>query len=933
MNKRDELCMQIAGEEPDIIIITEVIPKAQILPLSPALLAIPGYNVHTNFDPMQPHLGSCGRRGLCIYLKEGLIASCVEPVRGAVVSFEHLWIRVDLPGSDQLLIGGIYLSPSGDRLQSMLQLSELLKSVCQSKPSHLLVAGDFNVPQIDWVNVFSAEPEGHYSHCLINCIQDCFLTQHVTKPTRYRHGQSPSTLDLLLTNEEGMIKNLKYMHGLGSSDHIILRFSLAYQTERRGPPPVSHNFNKGDYELLRLTLGEVDWSMMHDSDVPQAYSLFKNTLQEAIDKCIPKTGPKPRKNLYVTKEVMKLKRRKKSLWNKYIRSSDPLDYAQYCTCRNKLRKLTRKLRTEFEQRISRELKTNPKVFWKYTNSRLKTKSGIEDLKDGRGHLCTDDLGKATMLNSFFSSVFTKEDTDSVPVLPAHEGPTLENINITEDMVRKKLSNLKTSCAPGPDGIHPRVLKEAAVQLALPLSILFQKSIDSGVLPDDWKVGTVVPIFKKGCRSEPGNYRPVSLTAIPCKVFESLIRDCLMTHLSEQEILYDDQHGFRPRRSCSSQLLEVLEEWSDIIERGDAVDALYLDFRKAFDSVPHQRLLTKLESLGVTGNLKRWIASFLQGRQQQVTVRGCSSPWAPVTSGVPQGTVLGPILFILYVNDLPDVCESSIKIFADDTKIYRSVSASTGYIELQRDLDAVVLWADKWQLPFSSTKCKSLHIGPRNPCHTYRMADTLLEQTHTEKDLGIHLDSELKFRKQAAAAAAKGNQLLALIKRSFMCIDTTTLPLLYKTLVRPHLEYGNLIWGPFNRADQKLIERVQRRATRLVQDIRHLPYEERLERLRLPSLHYRRRRGDMIALYQILTGGLDVRPEKFVELAPGPGTRGHTMKLRKPQAQSRVKRNTLPVRAINDWNSLPPSVVLAPSVNLFKARLDEHWYRITHTIPD
>ena len=284
------------------------------------------------------------------------------------------------------------------------------------------------------------------------------------------------------------------------------------------------------------------------------------------------------------------------------------------------------------------------------------------------------------------------------------------------MVKEKLTHLKSTSSPGPDGIHPQVLKEAAEQLAKPLAILFNKSLDVSCLPDVWKLGVVVPIHKKGDRQQASNYRPVSLTSIPRKVLESLIRDCLMSHLEDEQQLSRHQHGFRPKRSCTSQLLEALDEWSSCLEGGDPVDALYLDFRKAFDSVPHQRLLLKVESYGVSGKLKQWIASFLSGRHQQVVIRGCSSLWAPVTSGVPQGSVLEPALFIMYINDLPESVHSSINIFADDTKLYHNVSLSSGSEQLQQDLNALVAWSDKWQLPFSETKCKTLHIGPGNSGH-------------------------------------------------------------------------------------------------------------------------------------------------------------------------------------------------------------------------
>ena len=924
--------MQIANNKPDIMMISEVIPKAQTFPLPLALLSIPGYKLYVNFDPTQANLGRSGCRGVCIYVRDDLPSAEVSLHRSSTL--EQLWITLSLLSGDQLLLGCVYLSPSGDRLQSILELHESLQAACNLNASHILIAGDFNVPQIDWTNTHSEEPSGHYSHKLIECLQDHFLTQHVTRPTRYRHGQTPNILDLILSNEEGMVRDLQHLPGLGCSDHVVLRFNLVCYTVRSSPRQTL-NYNRGNYNLLRNLLREVDWAVMHEFNVHRAYHFFVSTLQEAVMRSIPVSRPKANKNMYLTKPAMKLKREKASLWRTYVRTKDPIDYARCCRCRNKLRNLTRQLRKEFELKLSKELKENQKLFWKYSNSRLKTKSGIECLRDEHGCFTHDDNMKASILNKFFASVFTEEDVSTIPQCtpPTTNPHVVDDLEITEDMVRTKLSMLKSTSSPGPDHIHPRVLKEAAGHLAKPLSILYNKSISEECLPEDWKLGVVVPIFKKGDRQGAENYRPISLTSIPCKVLESLIRDRLMSHMEDEELLSKHQHGFRARRSCSSQLIEVLDEWSACLESGEPVDTLYLDFRKAFDSVPHQRLLRKLEYYGITGKLKQWIAAFLSGRLQQVTIRGCCSPWVPVSSGVPQGSVLGPALFIIYINDLADVVCSSIKIFADDTKIYRSVSPNSGSEQLQRDLDAVVAWSDMWQLPFSDTKCKVLHLGSGNPCQPYTMRGAVLEVTPTERDLGIFVDPVLKFRKQAAAAASKGNQMLALVKRSFACINNVTLPLLYKSLVRPHLEYGNLVWGPFNRADQKLIERVQRRATKLVPELRHLPYQERLRRLNLPSLYHRRRRGDMITIFQIMNGGINMRPDQLFEPAVSAATRGHEMKLRKPQAASRARRNTLAVRAINDWNALPPSIILSASLNQFKSRLDKHWGAVSFDIPD
>ena len=407
----------------------------------------------------------------------------------------------------------------------------------------------------------------------------------------------------------------------------------------------------------------------------------------------------------------------------------------------------------------------------------------------------------------------------------------------------------------------------------------------------------------------------------------------MEHLLSTRQLHGAQHGFRPKRSCATQLLITLDNWSKALESGKPVDSLYLDFRKAFDSVPHRRLLSKLEAVGIRGKLLKWIQAFLNDRKQRVVIQGNKSEWAPVTSGVPQGSVLGPLLFLVFINDLPDTVRSNILLFADDAKIFRPVTLPSDCIELQHDLDALMAWSARWQLHFNEAKCKFLHLGHHRHDSAYTMRGVQLQKVSEERDLGVIMEEDLKFRKQAAAAVSKASQILAVIRRSFAILDSTTLPLLFKTLVRPHLEYGNIVWGPFNRADEKLVERVQRRATKLVQDVRTLPYPERLRLLDLPSLYYRRRRGDMIMVYQILHGGVDLDPEVFFSVAARVPTRGHPWKLQKPRAESRVRRNALGVRVINYWNALPEHVVTAATLNQFKSALDMHWAHLIYHIPN
>ena len=925
VNKRDDLCMMISSVEPDVILLTEVIPKAQLKPIGQALLAIPHYSMYLNFDPDMHNLSREGRRGIAIFAKSELRATEVSFNMCPLV--EHLWIRIPLRSPDQMIVGCIYHSPSVNGYLSTNELIGLLKTSTSSKFSHVLIAGDINMPQIDWVTNFSHAPDHHFTHMFVKGTQECLLFQHVTKPTRYRAGEKPSTLDVILSNEEGLIKNLVFLPPVGNSDHIVLKFNVTCYAQRVESTAVHLNYNKGNYQQLNALIHGTDWEVVAPVDPQRRFEVFKATLKRLISQCIPRACPtRKRRSLYMNREALRLKNRKRKLWNIYIRSQDVVSYSRYSRCKNDLRRLTRNLRLNYEQNLVSNIKYNPKAFWRYAGSRLKSRTGVEDLRTEGGNLTSNDQEKARVLNRFFFSVCIHEDPDDIPVLAnLYDGPTVDDVDITVELVRNKLAQLKPSSAAGPDEIHPRVLCETADTISPRLATIFRESLDTGVLPRDWKLANVVPIYKKGQKDDPGNYRPVSLTSVPCKVLEGIIRDRLMAHLQSENLLSDAKHGFRPGRSCATQLLQAIEEWSNWIERSEPVDVLYLDLAKAFNTVPHGRLIEKVRAHGIGGKLLCWIEAFLSGRQQRVMVEGCQSGWAPVPSGVPQGSVLAPLLFLLFINDLPGVLSCGVKIFADDSKLYRSVHASPGPLALQEDLDAASRWADAWKLEFNADKCKVLHIGRQNPQQVYHLKGTQMEQVAAEKDLGVYVDTELKFRKQAAAAVSKASRILSMILRSFQLIDKSTLPLLFKTLVRPHLEYGNIVWGPFNRTDQKLVERVQRRATKKIPELRDLPYTERLQALKLPSLYYRRRRGDMIAMYQMLHGGIDLDSHDFFERSTARVTRGHSWRLLKPRAVTRVRRNAFSVRFITDRNSLPSGVIVdANTLNQFKNRLDTHW---------
>lgn len=604
--------------------------------------------------------------------------------------------------------------------------------------------------------------------------------------------------------------------------------------------------------------------------------------------------------------------------------------------------------------MAKQAKSNPKTIWKYINSKSKTRDTVADLhadpKNTNSPLKSTNKDKAEVLSDFFCSVFTNESPGELPEIPQYPiKEKMEELCITENMVKKLLSKLNVNKSPGIDSMHPKFLQELASEIAGPICEIFKTSIRSGKLPQEWKNARISAIFKKGNRKIASNYRPVSLTSIICKTMEKIIRSHIIDHMQRNQLFSDKQFGFISGRSTALQLLKVLDIWTEAIDCGFSVDVIYMDFMKAFDTVPHRRLVAKLSGFKINGNIIKWIEQFLSNRHQQVMVNGEVSSWRSVTSGIPQGSVLGPILFVLYINDLPDNVNSTAFLFADDTKLFRIIKDISDKAVLQSDLHLLIEWSNRWLLRFHPDKCKAMNIAT-NPSEinaytlTINNTATVLENI-TQKDIGVTIDNRLEFDSHINAKINKANSMFSLIRRSYKFLNKDMFIPLYKALVRSHLDYANSVWYPYKQKYVDAIEGVQRRATKQIAGLKNLSYEERLKVLKLPTIAYRRIRGDMIEVYKILHQIYDKEVCNILHMRRDHinrmENRGHSLMLFHKFAAKNIRKNNFTNRVVSTWNKLTDEVVTAPSLNCFKNRLDKHWinqellynYKMPITGPD
>ena len=904
VGKLNELSCTLSEMEPDIVLITESWCNKEI---TDAHLGIPGYEMQTDLRRDRENTAGGRGGGLLVYTKTGLQ---ILKLDNNVEFFQHCKSLVR-----DVTVYLLYRPPNGPAAD----LTKLANLISQSEKNCIII-GDFNLPNIDW----EAGTARGGDKVVLEAVEEALMTQMVDFSTQVRGN----ILDLVVTNMPERLTDVREEGRLGRSDHsmIVVEVSVGPTPEKNRPG--LPDWRRADWDGMRRRLVERDWlDRVKAAPVEAAWKALTSMVEGLVKEFVPERRRRNQNRPpWLTRDILCAIRKKKRIWK---RDKERYDKTEYKAQETLTRNLIRNAKRRYEKKLASGGDNHKRQFFAYVKQRTKSRPSIGPLKKD-GQKITGDLEMAELLNKCFGDIFTREtEEDAVEPDAMEMDSQLTDVKITVRDVKAKIRKLKRHSAAGPDGIGPVLLQELQDGLAPALAAIFRKSLDSGIAPEDWRVANVTPIFKKGSKSEPGNYRPVSLTSVCCKMLESILKDNMVKHLDLNKLLCASQHGFRTGRSCTTNLLEFLERVTASVDEGKPFDGIFLDFAKAFDKVPIKRLIKKLRAHGIQRKLLKWIQGWLTGRSQRVVLNGIFSSWMEVLSGVPQGSVLGPLLFIIFINDL-DLAAGNVETvakFADDTKIGQTVETVEEVEQLQRALDGLCGWAEDWCMQFNVSKCKVMHFGHGNRQHVYSMNGVPLEKTMEEKDVGVTVSSNLKPSAQCARAANTARAVLGQVTRAFHYRDRHVFVRLYKQYVRPHLEFCTPAWSPWTAGDREKLENVQKKMVGMVSGLEGRHYVERLHELGLQSLEERRHVADMCMMHKIVHGKAELDPNTWFKPARGGGrvTRAAAdpLNVRVAAGRLELRRNFFSVKATVYWNEIPSDIKNISSSDAFKRNYVKH----------
>ncbi|MES9883416.1 MAG: reverse transcriptase family protein [Sedimenticola sp.] len=918
LHKKDILYAELSDF--DILCFTETWLSAEI---SSDDLLFTRYSVPFRQDrAADPH------GGILLYVNEQLHA--VRRGDLEVPGIECIWIELRIHGK-RLLLGTFYRPPNSPAV-TLSSIENSIGLAVDTGVSDIVITGDLN---LDMLKQPSASK--------INSIaQQYNLTQAIMDPTHFTEHSS-SLIDIFLTSSDVQVA----LSGVGEpflDQNVRFHcpvFLLLNDVKPRAPTYTRKIwiYEQGDYDTLRQMARHFNWETVTHADIDTYTSNITSKISDFAQLTIPNKviTVRPSDPPWLHSEIRKSMRKRKRAYDKAKASNTPQHWTTYKHLRNATTTLVRNAKKNHKDNLSAELNScthSSSNWWSSLKSFIKSdaSSSIPPLKHN-DQVHTDGNAKANLLNTFFTSqTRIDDDNKTLPNIDIDPNrPTLNSIIITPLEVQSTLETLKLGKAAGPDYINNRVLKELSSELSKPLCNLFNQSLQLAQVPSKWKEAFVCAVLKQGDPSDVSNYRPISLLCTIEKVMEKIIHKHIFNFFNTNNIITALQSGFVPKDSTVNQLVDVYNTFCKALDDGKEVRAVFCDISKAFDRVWHRGLVLKLRSAGITGSLLSWISNYLQNRRQCVVLPGFSSDFSPVYAGVPQGSILGPLLFLVYINDIVLGINSTIKLFADDTSLYIVVDTpDNAALALNSDLETIHEWAGKWLVSFNPTKTESLLISRKTnkPIHpALIMNNTTIQEVDHHKHLGLTLSNNGTWHSHFENTLSKAWTRTHILRKLKFQLNRKTLETMYISFIRPVLEYADVVWDNCTRYQVQDLEKVQLEAARIVTGTTKLVSFDALYReTGWETLESRRRKHKLLLMYKMHNG---LVPSFLTSLLPANVGDNVEYNLRNARntrtvaCKTQLYQNSFLPSTIHEWNNLTPDLRNSASLNIFKNQLNSN----------
>ena len=865
--------------------------------------------------------------GVVVYVRDSFF--CKRRSDLELQGLEAVWVEIRVK-SRNILIGGFYRPPNSNTGYFEL-INESIDRAYNTNIVDIIILGDFN---------FNMSVNN--KNKMTELLQEFNLKQLITEPTHFTENSS-SLIDLILVRNNSNILSSGVIDPFIPDQTryhcpiiVLLKFLRpSTKTFKRR----IWNYKMADFDKYRVVLSEYNLlgRLEQTNNIDENAQHITEALLLAAESTIPnKTVTiRPSTHPWITSHIRQLIRKRKHTFKQFKRTSDNHYWDKYKCIRNKIVSDIRKSKNDYFDKLSALLSTettNGKLFWKTSKQLLnveKSSSSIPTLVLNNEY-AEDDNQKANMLNTYFTSqAVVTDDCRPLPeLLPTQS--MLTHILVSSQDVSDVLRNLDINKACGPDLISPHLLKESAGVLARPLSILFNRSLEQGYFPTVWKQGNVCPLYKKDDKSLPSNYRPITLLSILGKTMERCVHKYLYNYVIANQILTPFQSGFVQGDSTTNQLIHTYHTFCEAVDNGKEIRTVFCDISKAFDRVWHRGLLYKLLGIGCSDKILQWFSSYLSGRKQRVVYNGQASDWTSVQAGVPQGSILGPILFLLYINDIVNDIGCPIRLFADDTSLYIVVDSPISAANfLNSNLRTISNWAAAWLVDFNASKTVSMIISrkanpPQHP--PLFMDDVILTESDTHKHLGITFSASCTWSNHIQNITRKAMTRLNLMRTLKFKVSRTALERIYISFIRPLLEYSDSVWDNCSNEAKKQLDSIHIEAARIITGATKLCSINKLfVDIGWDSLQNRRNKHKLVIFYKIMNG---LTPDYLSGCVPPLVQDTTTYNLRNSNdiqslhANTNLFYNSFFPSTIRAWNSLPEDIKQATSVASFKYRLNK-----------